>query len=176
MIKLFDEYINTATMFSDENLDITKILHGPNIGKIGFSIHVKKDKTDLHVQKSVFGGKYSMFYGSILIIGTKYEKMSEIRRIETGRFRKISTNTMESIFTEFMKDMGYNDLSFTKERIIVEDLIRKFGEQIEKVATNSQNLGEIIDGLKSIRNQVFDYLKKDFEEWIFKRDVDKYNI
>jgi len=168
LIKLFEEYNTDYLAFNDEYLSIHKILNGANKGKIRFILH-----------DPLTGGgdyKYSMMGGCGYILGTKYDKMPEVRNITVGGFRKVPTNTMEHIFNDFIEDMGYEDLVYAHERKIKEDLLKNFGDEIKKVAEESYNLGDILDGLKNIQNKVFSHLKNDYEEWRLKKDTDKYNL
>jgi len=143
-IKLFEEYNKDYLAFNDEYLSIHKILYGPNKGKIRFLFHDFGD--------SLIPASYSMMYGCSIILGTKYEKIPQIRQITTEKFKTVATNTMSCIYQKFMENMGYEGIDFTEhERKNLNELKNKFNYRIQEMRTKSNNIGEILDGLKIIQ-------------------------
>ena len=73
--------------------------------------------------------------------------------------------------------MGYENIDYTEhEKRLIDNLLKNFGNKIEIIADKSKDLGEMLDGLKNVQSEVFEYLKNDYDEWSLKTDVNKYNL
>lgn len=162
--KYFNKDDRYLYAFEDENLQIEKISYGPNNGKI--QIRFYDEKTNHYSYKC------SMMAGCARLIDTEYENYPEIRKIELApdydefkKFRKVQTNTIESILKYFLEKNG-----------IINEFIRlstiKYKEQIKNIAENAKDLGDILDELRKIYIQI----KFDYDEWKMQNDANKYNL
>lgn len=165
--------------YSDNFIKIHKILNGVNKGKIQFRFF---DENASHGQ--YFSYKCSMMFGVAKLLDTKYANLPEIRDITIGsiKFRKTHSNTIEHILKLFTKiDFScYNnpddkDKSLIK-RIISSSSILKFGDNIKEISLTAQNLGDIFDKLKILRDEVYEYQKELLERYIIELDTKKYNL
>lgn len=190
-IKIYEEfeseYINPFP-YQDNYLRIHKIKQGPNKGKIHFIFIIPTEyDTVKHIKKDE-ENKYSMVLGCIKILDTEYENNPQIRNIELGpvRFRKVAPNTMESVFIEFLISMGYETedkagnmysaARFGEFSELLKDLKDTFSDELGKVAETAKNLGEVMDNLKILRNEIFETLKNHFEDWQLQRSIKSYNL
>jgi hypothetical protein len=160
-IKLFENaYVEP---FEDYHLKIQVIKYGPNAGKILFK-----------VKNSYPQIKYSMLFGVANILDTKYESMSKIRNIELfGKFKKVQISTVQAILSNFLTKMGYDkeeayDIKFFRVPILI--------DKLQNLINTSKTLGEIIDGLRDIREEFFENEKQNYEKWKIRNDVKKYNL
>lgn len=184
-LSLYDNFgQESAYPYEDNYLKIHKIKQGPNKGKIQFRFIIPTD--NMFYSKKDEENKSSMVLGCVKILDTKYENNSQIRKIELGpvRFRKVAPNTMESVFVEFLIDMGYEadkSTMYAESRYgifsnLLKELKEKFSNELKVVAENANNLGDVIDNIKNIRQKVFDYLKPHFSEWQLQRSAKQYNL
>lgn len=177
-IKLFEEF-NTDNIqkvlddnylaYKDNFVKVHKILHGVNQGKIRFIIF--DDKKDEFI-------RYSMLFGAAKLLDTEYSDNTKIRNITIDpnpRFRKVSLITTEAIINLFFKK---HDLHVFKE--LDSEFVRneetKYKDDIQEVANNAKNLGDIFDGLRDIRNNFEKSHKELIDEHKLKTDTNKYNI
>lgn len=170
-IVLFENY-DSWFFFDDSNIRVHKIKNGPNQGKIRFYF--------LNVSSSLYS-KCSMGLSCFRILDTKYEKNSEIRNITLGpkRFRILQANTNHTIIKEFVFDILKNHDAgelFSVSHKFINLLELKFEEKLKNIAVDCKNLGEVMDNLKKIRNEMMEYIKNDLEEWILDQDTKKYNL
>ena len=172
-LKIFEDYsLNFA--FEDENLKIEKILYGNNKDKISFRFYID----------DILSHKSSLMYGCSEILDSKYENNVNVRKIEIGgiKFRQIHENTIRFIIDDFLKKTDYDKDFFqympgkikvnTIRNIIKIHFTKDFTEIIEK----SKNLGEVLDKLKRLRNEILDFLIDYYEEYQLNKDTNKYNL
>ena len=171
----FDSKPKSYWVFKDEYLGIHKILYGVNEGKIQFRFF-----NDI---KNDFSNKFSMMSGSVLLLNTKYVDYSEIRQITIGnKSRKVQTNTKEYIFNTLIEKSFYDSADASPIELggllrnLIENLKILFGNKLEEIATESDNLGEIFDKLKIFPEEVLQFQKDHFEKWELDRDTKKYNL
>jgi len=155
--------------FEDDFLTIHKINNGVNKGKILFKF----------LDKTGFDNPYSMTLGCAKILDSEYENYSDIREIKIeGRFIKVQKNTAEAILHEFLLDMGYEIPSMSMKWVydIKEKLWEEFEDKIISIPGHAKDLGDVLDGLRKVRNEVFEFQKDHFEKWQLDRDINKYNL
>ena len=177
-IKQFEDYSKDSYWaFEDDYLKIHKILHGTNRGKIQFRTPNKENPYTLN--------KFSMMYGASVLLDTKYVNLPEIREIEIGRelFRKVATNTMDSIMIEFTKRIDFTDYDnvndkdgFTIKRLLISSATFKFGDKIKEIALEAKNLGDIFDNLKIVKDEVYEYQTEMYNNFKLELDMKKYNM
>jgi hypothetical protein len=182
---MFEEYIpgfgyrdaatsSAAFPFINKDLLINKITEGANKGKILFKFWNEENRT--------FGDKYSMMAGCAKILDTEYGKNEQLRNIklEGMKIRKVQTNTVERVVYNFLLDLGYvnefPDKYLTHGGELILRLRNKFSEKIKAIPTTSNDLGDIIDELKKVRQELFDFQREDYEKWVFDTDTKKYNL
>jgi hypothetical protein len=173
-------HVGPHWQFKDEYLGIHKILHGVNEGKIQFIFFNDK--------KNNFSDKYSLMSGSAMILDTKYVDNIEIRKIIIEPpLKKLFVNTKEYILNTFISTPPTSEKNIydsIKEPIVLGNYLRNLienlkivlGYKLEKIATESNNLGEIFDKLKIFREDVIQFQKEHFEKWELDRDTKKYNL
>jgi hypothetical protein len=136
--------------YEDNFLRIHKILNPPNNGKILFRFYDEKSND--------FNIKYSMMAGCAKLLGTKYENNPEVRSITLGnRFREVKVNTMDSIFRNFLVELGYERQRMFGDSL-AKELRNEFGDYLQKIPSDAKNLGDIIDGLKELQSIVEPYV------------------
>ena len=147
--------------FEDEDLQIEKISYGPNNGKIQIRFYDKETKS--------YSYKCSMMAGCTRLIDTEYENYPEIRKNELApdydelkKLRKVQANTIESILKYFLEKNGINQDELKEVELI---FLLKYKDEIINIAKNAKNLGDILDDLREIYNQLKFYY-----------DVKKYNL
>ena len=176
-IKIFEKFNKKypATQFKDNYLEVHKITEGANKGKVVFKFYDNYNEI-----KSLT----SLPFGCAKILDSKYEHNEEIRNVilDVSRFKKVQSNTIEMVLYEFLFDMGYkqeSDLSSgikMFDRDVINDLVSNFSDEIKSVVELSNNIGDVLDGFKKIRNEVFKYQKRHYDEWTLNKDVNKYNL
>lgn len=136
-IKLFEELNNDYFIFEDKYLKIQLIKNGVNKGKIMFRFFNNDTKQ--------FSDKYSMMYSAAILLDSKYERISEIRNIPIGPvlFRKVQTNTLDAIIRKFCTN--------AVDMILYAS---KFSNEIKNIPMNANNMGDIFDGLRDVRDRI----------------------
>ena len=166
--------------YSDKFLKIHKILNGANKGKIQFRFFDK----DAGVGNE-FSNKYSMMFGATKLLNTKYVDLPEIREITLGPvlFRKVPTNTMESIIREFTEKIDFSSYdnpddkdNFLINRILSSATTLRYEDRIREIALKSENLGEVFDKLKIISDEAYEFQKELYDKMKLELDIKKYNM
>jgi hypothetical protein len=178
-IKFFEQFFDTESyfVFSDDSVKIHKILYGENKGKIQFRFFNEKGQE--------FSDKYSMMAGVAKLLNTKYANLSKVREITLGPvlFRKVPTNTMNSIITSFTKKIDLSDYhnpddkeKFLINRILNSTTTLRFEDRIREIALKSENLGEIFDKLKIVSDEANEFQKEVYDKMKLDLQIKKYNI
>jgi hypothetical protein len=158
----FVSKIRDVDRYIDEFLYVYKI-KGFAKGKIIFKLY-NKDAREADQKWSTF----SMLSGCAQILDTKYENKPEIRNITLGsaKFRKVMPNTIDRVFFDFLKDLGYNRNS---NPLVIKELKVEYQEKLKQIPKAAINLGDVLDELKKIRELIR-------EKWILLIDMVKYNL
>ena len=172
--KIYLKYFNAENKwfaFADDNLRIHKIKNGANKDKIIFATPYRENEVETW-------SKQSLMLGCTSLLDTEHENNPEVRKIEIGgmKFRKIQNTTLGAISRYFLMQMG-----FSKERVnIIYNGLRIlrpiFVDELRKLAETAKNLGEVIDGLKIIREEFFNSNKDEYDAWRLDTDTKKYNL
>ena len=164
-------FLEKYDTFEDKNLIVHQIKHGENMGKIFFRFRNKDTKE--------FTDKYMMVYGCVKILDTKYEKNTIIRNIKLGpiKFRKVQVNTLGATLNTFLKDLGYDNMEIdnVKKRSL-STIIPKFHDKVRELVMTAKNLGDVLDGLREIREYIFNNQREYYEEWKLNKKITKYNL
>jgi hypothetical protein len=159
-----------AIQFEDDYLKVHKIKEGPNNGKILLKFN---DDRDMNTTWSVL----SMTSGCAKILDTKYEKIPEIRKVELSNFRVVHSNSIDVILENFLKQMGYedNNILWYKSEVMVK-LKELFADKIKMCVNSAKDLGEVMDNLRKVREEIFEFQKPHYEEWEMRKNANKYNL
>ena len=119
----------------EKEFKIHKIQYGTNKGKTSFKFYNEEACT--------YSNTLSFLLGCFKILDTKFEHDPKIRRIEFGgdRYRKLMHGTASSIIKRL------ENVDFVKK----EDKL-KYGDKLQNILTYSKNLGDIMDGLKMLKD------------------------
>lgn len=156
--------------FKDDKIKIHQVKNGPNKGKIGINFIDENQK-------------FAYASGCARLLDTEYEHNIEIRNVKISpKFKKITQFSVEVILRYFLLDMGYvEDVDNNIENVIwvgsdVMTILKDKFEDDFKELENSKNLGDVMDGLRKIRDEVFEFQREHFEEWEMNRNAKKYNL
>jgi len=108
-----------------------------------------------------------------------------LTRLDTIELTNEQKNSMKKLY-EFLIDMGYEDepnkFGIGKGSILIESsdvmvkLKEKFGYTIIKmIPEKANNLGEVLDKLREVREKIFEFQKEHFELWEAER-AKRYNV
>lgn len=157
--------------FKDDKIKIHQVKNGPNRGKIGINFIDQNQK-------------YAYASGCAKLLDTEYEHKPELRNVQiNNKFKKITPFSIEVILRDFLLDMGYVEVD-NKSNIenvfwVGSDVMTILKDKFEddfKELENSRNLGDVMDGLRKIRDEVFEFQREHFEEWEMNRNAKKYNL
>ena len=172
-IKTYEDFENKWFAFEDSNLRVHKIKNGENKDKIMFATPYKNE------DGVETWSKHSLMLGCARLLDTKYENNPKIREVEIGgmKFREIKIGTLSAISRLFLMQMGYS-----KEK--VNTIIVSFSlisldpiaDNLKSLIETAKNLGEVIDGLRIIRDEFFDFHREEYEAWRLNTDIKKYNL
>ena len=150
-LKLFEDVCSDdgpINFFYDGDLKIT-MSYGTNSGKI---IIIS------------FNSTYSLMLGCAIILDSKYEKMSQVRNIKNCslKYRIVTESTLDCILNDFVSDMDEYTISSYSDRSIFSYEHKKllkdtFKNKIENITVKSKNFGEILDGLREVRYEFFEF-------------------
>jgi len=161
---------NDYYYFKDEKLIVHKIFNGPNQDKIFFRFYNEEHEN--------FSDKCSMMLGCTKILNTEYENIEKIRNMELGgsKFRKVHQNTYNTIFNYFLEKFGYNsdEVRYVKRRQPYRKWESYFKAELQKIATDAKDLGDVLDGLKKYKKDIYDLME--IEKFRLETDVKKYNM
>lgn len=170
--KIYESTDYPAIQFKDDYLIVHKITEGRHKGKIKIKIY--EESSDR------YSITYSLLSGIAILLDTKYEKNEQIRNIKVSDVHKIKTvpqPTVDLILHEFLIDIGY-DLDFNKSIYSgkIKDLQIKFTDDIKNVLQKSNDLGDVFDGLRAVRDDITEFRKDHYEEYVRTTDTNKYNL
>lgn len=143
-------------LFEDDYLKIQGIKNNENKGTIVFRF--KKNK---------YVSKYSILFGCVKLLDTKYEGYKIIRDIKYDSilYSPIHHSTVIAILNKFIADKGYKNKGYKNNKknykfIDMNIFKDKFQNKIILLPLECQTLGEILDGLREIRSEFFDYFEQ----------------
>jgi hypothetical protein len=175
-LKIFEEY-NDMFQYKDNYVEVQKIVYGPNKGKIRFYFY--EPSTDEHHLGTLDRYSTSLLLGCYKLLGTKYETMSEIRDIKLDsepKFRKVQTNTADTIMKRLMVDLGYEENMYAHLPKLREPIRAIFEPKLKQLPIEAKKLGDIIDWIRKFRDDFFAFQREEFEQWELERSMKKYNL